>query len=216
MPRTTMRVVILTMTLTVMGSLTVSPAFAHEERKVGRWHFDVGWETEPTYAGYPNAVHLGLAGADEKPVDDLGDTLKVDVVFSGQTTTLTFEPNFEVGEFGEVGNYKADLIPTRPGTYSFRINGTIKGDRIDTTFTCGEKTFDCVKDPAEQQFPAKDPNNSQLASRLTRETRRLEVQGNIAKGDAARASKVGYIGVGLGALALILTLVRRRTPRSAG
>lgn len=216
MRRTMSRVVILAMTLTLFGLLTASPASAHEDRKVGRWHLDVGWEIEPTYAGYPNAVHLGLAGADEKAVADLGDTLKVDIVFSGQTTTLTFEPNFEVGEFGELGNYKADIIPTRPGTYAFRINGTIKGDRIDTTFTCGEKTFDCVADAGEKEFPSKDPSNDQLASRIDRESARLAGLSNKAKDDASMATTLGYVGIGVGALALIVALVRGRKPKAQG
>ncbi len=216
MRRTISRVVILAMALTIFGLLTASPASAHENRKVGRWNFVVGWGTEPALAGEPNRVQLILSDARENPVIDLGDTLKVDVTFEGKTTTLTFEPKFEVGEFGTRGDYGADIIPTRPGTYAFRINGTIRGDKIDATFTCSDKTFDCIKDPAGQEFPTPDPNNAQLASRIDRESARLAGLSDKAKDDASMATTLGYIGIGVGALALILALVRGRKPKAQG
>jgi hypothetical protein len=210
------RVVIVAMTFALVGIFNVAPASAHEDRTIGskHWHVAVGWGTEPAFAGNPNRVQLFLNDAKDKPVTDLGDTLNVDVTFQGQKTSLTFEPKFEVGEFGTEGDYGADIIPTRPGTYSFRLTGTIKGDRIDATFTCSEKTFDCVKDPAEQEFPAKDPNNSQLRSRIDRESARLAARAKVAKDDASTATMLGYIGIGVGAVALIVAAVRRRASKA--
>jgi len=208
MRRTMTHVFALTATIVVLALVTATPALAHEERKVGKFHFVVGWANEPTYAGYPNAAIVILTDANDKPVLNLGDTLQVDVGFSGQApTTLSFEPAFEVGEFGTAGDYHANLVPTRPGTYTFRIHGKIRGDSVDETFTCGEKTFDCAKDPAEVQYPVKDPNNSALDTKITREAARLQASANAAADDASNAKIIGYVGVGLGAVALLYSLL---------
>src|SRR5439155_8141577 len=108
-----------------------------------------------------------------KPILDLGDTLTVDVSSGGKTTSLSFQAAFEPGGDGTPGDYRANLIPTRPGTYAFRVNGTIKGVKVDETFTCSEKTFDCVKDPSEVEFPAQDPDNAALARALASDKTRL-------------------------------------------
>src|SRR5439155_21139855 len=120
------------------------PASAHEERQVGPYHFAVGWGDEPAYTGFRNSVQLILKTTNDKPVNNLGDTIKVDVVFGTDKTTLAFTPNFEVGEFAIEGAYRAWMIPTRPGTYSFHFTGAIGAQKVDQTFTCGDTTFDCV------------------------------------------------------------------------
>ena len=209
MRRMTTRVFILIAVLSIFALVSASPALAHEARKVGRWNFDVGWETEPTYAGFPNAVHLGLNDANDKPFLTLGDTLKVDITAGGKTSTLAFEPAFE-GEEGQPGVYLAGLIPSRPGTYAFRIYGTIKADKIDATFTCGDQTFDCVTDASEVQFPAQDPSNAQLADRITQEAARVKTSVEDANDASKLAKTLGYVGIGLGGLALLVALARGR------
>jgi hypothetical protein len=81
--------------------LLASPAAAHQEKTVGKYHFVVGFGDEPAYAGEKNSVQLILADANDKPVTDLTNTLKVEVTTGdAQPLALPMEPNFEVGEFG--------------------------------------------------------------------------------------------------------------------
>jgi hypothetical protein len=210
MRRMTTRVFALVAVVSILALVGATPALAHEARKVGRWNFVVGWGTEPAFAGFPNTVQLILTDAKDVGLADLGDTLKVDVTSAGKTKTLSFEPFFEVGEFGTRGDYRAKIIPTRPGTYEFRINGTIKGDKIDQKFTCSETTFDCVDDPSEVEFPASDPSNAQLADRITKEATRVSASAKDANDAAKLAKTLGYVGIGLGAVALIVALARGR------
>ena len=72
-------------------------ASAHEEKEVGPYLMAVGFGTEPdAYAGYPNSVQL-LLSKDDKPVVDLGDTLKVVVEFGDQSSDpMPLEPFFEM------------------------------------------------------------------------------------------------------------------------
>ena len=150
-----------------------SPAAAHEQRDIAGLHAEVGWGIEPTYAGFQNSVQLILTDANDQPVTDLGDTLNVAVTSGNQTTELPVVPDFSLGPDvdGDPGDYRAWIVPTRPGTYSFHFTGTIRGQAVDETFTSSETTFDDVADPTAIEVPAKDPTIGQLADKVDRDTR---------------------------------------------
>jgi hypothetical protein len=198
------------------------PALAHEERTVGRFAFAVGFGDEPAYTGQKNSVQLLLHDADEKPVTDLTDTLKVEVSYGGQTLSLPLEPLFEVGEFGIRGDYRAWFFPTQPGDYAFHFTGSIKGQRVDETFTSGPSTFSPVEDPTGVEFPTKPPAAADVAARLDREIPRMTRAVAVARSDASHkadsARLVAFIGIGMGALGLLVAavaLVQSRRGRTA-
>jgi len=193
--------------------VAASPAFAHEARTVDGVDMEVGWGTEPAYAGETNSVQLLLSHGGQ-PVTDLGDTLKVEVSFGDQTHEFPIEPFFEPGEFGTPGDYRAFLIPTRAGTYSFHLSGTIEGHRIDETFTSGPKTFDDVSDPQSVQFPVQDPSTGELAARIEREVPRINDQidaantsAQSASDDASSATTFAIVGIAVGAVGLAVAIV---------
>lgn len=206
--------------LSVGCVIVFSPAItdrvsAHEERKVGTYQFTVGWADEPTFVGFKNAVALFLKDTKGKPVLNLGDALKVEVIFGDQKSgLLSLDPAFDVEEgFGAPGTYEAALIPTRPGTYTFHFVGSIKGQKIDQTFTSSEKTFDSPRSPLEVQFPAKDPSTADLASRLERLGPRVDtVQAAAVAGQtaAAQARVLGTAALIVGILSFA-SARRRRT-----
>lgn len=181
--------------LTVAG-----PAPAHEQRVTGPFKAVVGWTDEPTYVGFPNSVLFTLSDAAGGPITDLGaNDLKVEVSFGDQKTApLPLEPAFRVGAFGTTGDYKADLIPTRGGEYTFRFFGTIRGEAYDQSFTSGEGTFAAPRNPTDISFPAKDPTAGELAASIERLSNENQA------GDSS--DPLGMIGVGLGILALIVAL----------
>ena len=212
----------LLLTLTAAG-----PASAHEERQVVNYKLAVGFGDEPAYAGAKNSVQLLLHDArTDKPVVDLGDTLKVDITQGDGSTSdgaqklsMSMEPDFEVGEFGTPGDYRAFFIPTVPGTYTFHLTGSIKGQRVDEKFTSGPKTFSDAVDPAAVQFPVKDPSGTQLNARLDREVPRLSTalaasqdRASSAEDAAGQARVIGIVGlvVGLAGLAAAGFALRKR------
>jgi hypothetical protein len=208
--------------------LFAGQATAHEGRHVGDLEMVVGFGQEPAFAGQPNSVELLLFHHGGEPIIDLGDTLSVSVGFGDQSTDLSVEPFFEVGEFGTPGDYRAWFIPTRAGQYSFHFTGTIEGAKIDETFTSGPKTFDDVVNPADAEFPVQDPTNGELADRIDREIPRLETSIAEVKTSADRsigsavddvssARTIALVGVVLGALGLIagiagIAFARRTSP----
>jgi hypothetical protein len=170
---------------------TSSTALAHEERDVGKYVVAVGFGDEPAYAGVQNSVQMFLHDKQtDKPIVDLGPTLKVEVRYGNRAMPpLTMEPNFEVGEFGTPGDYRAFFFPTRPGDYSFHFTGTIKGQKVDETFTSGKSTFSSVVDPTNVEFPEKDPTTGQLGQAVNRVIPRVESLINKgARAEAAIAS----------------------------
>jgi len=203
--------------------LTAAPTLAHEGRKLGDLEMVVGWVTEPAYAGEVNGVQLLLVHHGE-PVVDLGDTLDVEVTFGDETEPFTLEPFFELGEFGTPGDYRAFLIPTEPGQYSFHLSGTIDGEEVDETFTSGPGTFDDVENPQAAQFPVEQPSTGELAERVDREVPRLtgsieeaQAAANEAADDASSANTLGLIGIIVGAVGLVVAIVAlvasRRRPK---
>jgi hypothetical protein len=210
---------------TIIPALLATPALAHEDRTVGKYNIAVGFGEEPAYAGQENSVQMFIHDSSDNPVTDLGETLQVEVKFGNQTMpTLTMEPNFEVGEFGIPGDYRAFFFPTRPGDYSFHFTGTIKGQMVDESFASSPSTFSSVEDASNVEFPAKDPSTGELAARLTREIPRVRQTAAAAAqraSDKAASAKtlglagiiVGAVGIAVGAVALVTS--RRRMATAA-
>jgi len=141
-----------------------TPAAAHETKAVGGMRLTVGWGEEPAFSGFRNFVEVDVVDGAGKPVVDLGGALSVEVSFGDERISLSLLP-----ARGQPGKFSAWLVPTRPGTYSFHITGTAKGQAIDMTSTCSPETFACVADVSDIQFPVKDPSAGQLADRISRE-----------------------------------------------
>lgn len=204
-------VVLLGSVALLLGPLTGLTA-AHEQRNIGDLEAVVGWGTEPAYAGTINSVQLILVHGGEPVVK--GVDVEVEVIFGEESTTLTMEPDFVVGVFGEPGDYRAFLVPTRPGDYTFHFTGSIQGEEFDEEFSSGPETFDPIGDPAEISFPAQDPSNAQLAEALERRTDRLSEQIEaLSGGDSAGTSIWTWVALGIAVLAFI-TRSAARPPRS--
>jgi hypothetical protein len=196
----------------LVGSLAAG-ASAHERRTVGTVQMVVGWLNEPSYTGFLNAVQLRV-NDDAGPITDVGDGLKVEVSFGDQKMgPLTLTP-----AFGSPGEYRAPLIPSRPGAYTFRFVGTVKGQQLDQSFTSSDKTFESPKEAADVQFPVKDPSQAQLAERVGRLEPRIDAvrttatsKADDAQSAANRATVLAVVGlvVGVAGVAFGLSASRR-------
>ena len=193
----------------VVAALLVAPlagsASAHEEHKVDKYTVEVGFGTEPAYAGIINSVQLIISN-NGKPVTD-AKGLKVAVsTGDAEPRQMPLEPYFGA-DFGDPGDYRAFFIPTTPGAYTFKVTGTLGGKKVDQSYTSGKDGFDEVTDPAEVQYPVQQPSGSQLTSRLDRETTRLNAalaaERETADDEVADARRLATIGLVVGALGLL-------------
>jgi hypothetical protein len=183
--------------------LPATRAAAHEVREVGDLTLVVGWAIEPAYAGFGNEVQV-IVTRGEEPVE--GGELEAEVVFGdpeGETRTdpIRLEPAFDTPN-----EYLGYIIPTRPGTYSFHVTGSVGGDRIDETFTSGEDTFDDVNNPTDAEFPVQDPTRGELSEKLDRVTARLNEVSDAGGSDPVAL----WVAIGAGVLALIALAVGAR------
>jgi hypothetical protein len=202
--------------LVFTGTLILVPALAasaHAERSAGPFDYEIGFGTEPAYAGQPNSVQLILNDTG-KPVTDMTDQLKVEVSFGNDSENLSFEPNFEVGGDGDPGDYRAWFVPSQPGKYTFHLTGKLSGTTFDETVTSGPATFDTVQELSSVSFPKTNaPTNEQLATRIEQDASRtqaalraVQVSADSASDAASSAKTLAIVGVVLGAIGIIAAI----------
>jgi hypothetical protein len=180
----------------------------HEKRAAGQFALTIGWADEPAFTGFKNFVTVVIADSAGAPITDPAASLMVEVAFGEERLVLPLRQAFQ-----HAGEFRAALVPTRAGTYSFRITGTMKGQSIDTLSTCSDKTFDCVRDASDVQFPAKDPSPGQLSERVGRALPRAE--GALEAAASARRTALASMAVAALAVLASLGLVWRTRPKSS-
>ena len=156
----------LAMVLAITGAIAFGgQVFAHEQREVGdtgQFHFVVGFLNEPAVQGEVNAISVRITRNDPdaspaaegdavvlEPITGLEASLTFEIIYEDQTAELPVETVWQ-----EDGHYVAYVIPTQPGTYSFRISGEIEGVVIEEVFTAGPETFSEVTPRTDLEFPA--------------------------------------------------------------
>ena len=184
------------------------PASAHGEHKVASYTLEVGFGTEPGYAGVTNSVQVMISN-NGKPVTD-AKGLKVAVsTGDAEPKQMALEPYFG-DDWGEKGDYRAFFIPTAPGAYTFKLTGSLGGKKIDQSYTSGKDGFDEITDPSEVQYPVAEPTGSQLTTRLDRETARitaaLAAEREAVDDQVASARRTATIGLAVGALGLLAAI----------
>jgi len=217
-------------TAALLAMLAAMPASAHAEREAGRYSFEIGFGTEPAYAGQPNSLQV-LISRDGKPATDLAgqlDGLMAHAYYGAKADSklenamMPLEPYFG-DDWGTPGDYRSFFVPTQPGAYTFALEGKLGAQKINLIIPSGPETFGDVNDPAKSALPAvKDPTTGQLAQRLDREATR--VNGTVAAAAAAQrdaedaagqARMLALGGLLVGGVGLVvggLALARSRRP----
>jgi hypothetical protein len=199
------------LTLGLLGALALaSAAAAHVTQSSGQFEVEMGWGNEPPIASSENFVEVGVARGGGAPVAVPAGALSVEVGFGEGGVTLPLAPT------DDPGSLRADLTPTRPGTYGFHVTGTVEDQMLDVRATCSETTFECVKASAGTEFPVKDPSSGELAERLAREAARVEAasnQADSAKNTATLALAAAALALGLAAALSFVVAGRRKSSR---
>ena len=179
---------------------TASPVFAHEQRDVGKYHFEVGFLVEPAIEGQMNGIDLRVTDATtNQPVTGLEKTLKVEVIYVQTKAARTFSIQ-PVDPDSDPGHYDNGFIPTAPGQYSFRVFGTIGGTPVNETFTSGPDTFSDVNSAADLEFPQQVPQAREVAAAVTG----AQNSAQQAQSAAGRANSLAIAGVIVGAIGVMI------------
>jgi len=127
---------------------------------VGEYELTVGWRGEPAVAGYLNGLDLGIqhhfSNGTTAWVVGIAGNLTATLMTGQASVPKALEP-----QFGRNGWYTFDVIPTRVGIYSVRLNGTLGSTPVDV-----KVNLDDVAPASDLAFPIADPTSSDLQSRL--------------------------------------------------
>jgi hypothetical protein len=174
---------------------TAAPAAAHTRVQAGPYTIELGWLDEPTYVGRLNAAVIVVSGPGGEPVTDLfaGDLSLVAGFGGRESDPIEFEPAFSpIG--GMPGEYRAPLLPTEAGEFSFRIVGTIDGTAIDVAVASGPTTFDSPIGTTALEFPVRLPTIGELTTRVERVDGRATGAASAAEqAQAASAAATGQV-----------------------
>jgi hypothetical protein len=107
----------------------LTPVNAHITKQFGNISVEVGWTEEPPLAGQLNSalivVEKAVTGGNSTPVSNALSQLDIKEKYGGITKPIEFVPSEQTE-----GGYEAKTIPTRIGSYSLLMNGSIQNQNI--------------------------------------------------------------------------------------
>src|SRR5690242_7866429 len=189
------RIVTLTLaSLLILLIFSISPfdiksAAAHKTTVFGNYLVTVGWQNEPTYVGLLNSPIVEVkkgSGDSAKPVINALANMQISIKYGSVTKQLDFVPDDTVD-----GQYISPFIPTRVGTYSLVMKGTIEDQSIDT-----EIQLDDVASTDTLNFPPSSgstdtSNTGQIGTIINQLTSDIEDAKNSANSAAQNVANVG-------------------------
>ena len=169
-------------------------ALAHTSLNIGSYTVEVGWVDEPALVGMKNAVFISITNKDtDKPVEGVS-TLEVTVSTGGKDRKLDVRPLSE----DTPGQYAADFVPTRRGTYTVKLSGKIESTDVNTSVDIEE-----VADANSLAFPDSQVDAGTLQKSI-----------DDLRGDVSSARTFGVAGAALGTIGLVLAGVALGRKRS--
>ena len=141
--------------LTTILANYLIPAHAHITKQFGNISVEVGWTEEPPLAGQLNSalivVEKAVTGGNSTPVSNALSQLDIKEKYGGITKPIEFVPSEQTE-----GGYEAKIIPTRIGSYSLLMNGSIQNQNITNV----EIPLDEVEGTQMFSFPDREISSS--------------------------------------------------------
>jgi hypothetical protein len=166
--------------LLITGSVLARPQ-SHERIVSGDYALTLGWLDEPPIVGMKNAATVEVASAqNDQPITGTEGTLAAQIVYGGKAKELVLRPLED-----QPGAYAGDFIPTRRGTYTLKISGTINGQAVSASADIEE-----VVTPDSLSFP-EAPVDPQVAI-------------NALQSELSTTRMFAIVGAALGTIGLVL------------
>jgi len=145
--------------LTIIFATYLIPAYAHITKQFGNISLEVGWTEEPPLVGQLNSaiivVEKVVTGGNSTPVSNALSQLDIKEKYGGITKLIEFVPSEQTE-----GGYEAKIIPTRIGSYSLLMNGSIQNQNITNV----EIPLDEVEGTQMFSFPDREISGSSSGS----------------------------------------------------
>jgi hypothetical protein len=215
---------LLVATIVFTSPLTIKPAEAHITKVIGNYIVQVGWDNEPVYTGLLNAPQVTIkkgSGDSATPVINALKNMQISVKYGGVVKPLDFLPSSTVD-----GQYDAPLLPTRVGTYSLILKGTVEDQNIDT-----EIALDDVESIDALNFPPSSGSSTEgsvnmgqmgtLVSQLTSDIEEAKSNADTAaksvsnvvqsfqdvKDTTDRLYMISMTGIGVGIAGIVIAVI---------
>ncbi len=183
---------------------------AHQIDSVGQYRIQIGWMQEPAVSGESNGIELYVSplnanlAPEEQPFKDgisgLYKDLKIQLILRGETITLPLRADHNIP-----GKYFTLVEPTVAGYYQVNILGNI-GDTIVSKSLHAPK----VENKTYLQFPQL-PSDDIIQEHETFKDKIIQMENSIQKLESTQAySNVGYVGIAVGIVAIVIALIRRK------
>jgi hypothetical protein len=145
--------------LTTISATYLTPAYAHITKQFGNISVEVGWTEEPPLVGQLNSaiivVEKVVTRGNSTPVSNALSQLDIKEKYGGITKPIEFVPSEQTE-----GGYEAKIIPTRIGSYSLLMNGSIQNQNITNV----EIPLDEVEGTQMFSFPDREISGSSSGS----------------------------------------------------
>jgi hypothetical protein len=172
-----------------ISPFAIKPASAHITKVFGNYLVTVGWQNEPTYSGLLNAPIVEVkkgSGDSAKPVINALANMQISIKYGSVTKQLDFVPDNTVD-----GQYVSPLIPTKVGSYSLIMKGTIENQSMDTEIPLDDvASIDTLNFP-QSSSSADTSNIGQVGTIINQLTNDIEDAKNNANSAAQSVANVG-------------------------
>ena len=186
----TVILLLLVATTVFVSPFGIKPAEAHITKVYGNYLVEIGWDNEPVYTGLLNAAQVTVkkgSGDSAQPVINALKDLQISVKYGTITKPLDFLPSSTVD-----GQYDAVLIPTRVGTYSLVLSGTVEGQAVNDEIALDDvASVDSLNFPPSSGSSSSDSTNmGQVGTIISQLTNDIEDAKNNADTAAKSVSNV--------------------------
>lgn len=160
-------------TIVFTSPINVKPAEAHITKVFGNYQIEVGWDNEPAYTSLLNGAQVTVkkgTGDGATPVINALKNMQISIKYGTITKQLDFLPSETID-----GQYDAQFIPTKVGTYSLVFKGTIETQPVDTEITLDDvASVDELNFPTPGQSSDNSVNMGQVNTVITQLTNDIE------------------------------------------
>ena len=200
---------------------SIQAVYGHTKIQVGNYTIEAGWSIEPPLINNLNDVVIFIFENDS-PVRNAMKDLSININYGGINKKLNFVPSEE-----SAGQYLADIIPSKLGTYSINLKGVIGTQNINNdiqiedvedvkkfTFPIVSEGSSSLENIGKQITPIMNDLSNQIEEtkeqvNSTKELiQKMNNENNSIKSEIERTNLLSYIATGLSISAIILIASR--------
>lgn len=199
--------------LGVVAVFAAPGALAHTTVSVGPYDIEVGWGLEPPVVGVRNTFVLHVT---EPSPDNPGVTTGITNAFRDMEATVHYggaSKPLDINVDSRPGHYYSNVIPTRTGSFSISLLGTLNGVPVEVTVPIEDAESTALLDFPPSAGSTSSQDVAALRTAITSMQDELDALRTTSGGESSGAAyDFAVLGLSLAVTAVVLSvlsLVRR-------